>query len=192
MSEELLWDAAKIEAVLRALAGEMAATLPLGDPIMVLGVANGGVPLAGRLVPLLEESRPTSRVVLGTLNPLFHRDDIAERPIPLVKYETDLPMPVEGTQIVLVEDVIESGRTVRAALGEVFSHGRPARVWLAALADRPSRRVPIQPDFCGASFPDLVGGRLRLRLGPGGPSSEDGLYWQRVPGPTVLPAPIVD
>lgn len=171
----------ELALALERLATDLAPLLPSVGPLMLLGLANGGVPVARRLVPLIK-ARRSEEVSQGVLNPLFHRDDFANRPVPKVRYETFLPVQVHEACVVLVDDVIESGRTVRAALGELFSHGRPSQVLLAVLADRGCRSVPIHPDVCPIHLDLPENGRVRVTLNENGPDEADGLAWEKVEG----------
>lgn len=119
-----------------------------GRPVLVAGIAHGGVSLSRFLAQLLER-RLGHPVTLGTIDVAFHRDDIGRRPIPAPSPDSATDFDTEGAIVLLVDDVIQSGRTVRAALNEVFDHGRPERVWLAALIDRGGRQLPFQADFIG-------------------------------------------
>lgn len=135
-----------IEATLRTMAGDLRALLAargIGDPCMV-GIHTGGVWVAKRLHALLELSEP-----LGTLDISFYRDDFSRIGVhPQVK-PSNLPFDVEGRHIVLVDDVLYTGRTIRAALNEIFDYGRPASVMLAVLVERGGRELPIQADVAG-------------------------------------------
>jgi pyrimidine operon attenuation protein/uracil phosphoribosyltransferase len=112
---------------------------------MLLGIANGGIPLARRLGARLGIKR------VGDLDISFHRDDIGKHPIPKEFTPTLLPGDVNGATVLLVDDVLFTGRTVKAALDELFDHGRPATVELAVLVDRGSRRLPVVADFAGTT-----------------------------------------
>jgi len=109
--------------------------------LLVLGIANGGIPLARRLCKDLGIRR------VGDLDISFHRDDIGKHPIPKEFTPTLLPADVNGACVLLVDDVLYTGRTVKAALDELFDHGRPARVELAVLVDRGGHRLPVTADF---------------------------------------------
>jgi len=113
---------------------------------MLLGIANGGITLARRLADQLHLKST------GTLDISFHRDDIGRHPIPKEFTPTHLPADVNGATVILVDDVLFSGRTVKAALDELFDHGRPAKVELAVLVDRGDRRLPIAADYTGISL----------------------------------------
>ena len=119
---------------------------------LLLGIANGGVELARRLASRL--SPPASRLpaTCGVLDISFHRDDIGRHPIPKEFAPTHIPADVHGATIILVDDVLFSGRTVKAALDELFDHGRPAKVELAVLVDRGGRLMPVAPDYTGLTL----------------------------------------
>ncbi len=112
----------------------------------MLGIANGGIALARRLAARLGIKR------VGDLDISFHRDDIGNHPVPKEFTPTLLPGDVNGANILLVDDVLFTGRTVKAALDELFDHGRPATVELAVLVDRGCRRLPVVADFSGTAI----------------------------------------
>jgi pyrimidine operon attenuation protein/uracil phosphoribosyltransferase len=144
--------AADIGRALERLAAEIAARHPVGSAhrLLVIGIANGGVHVATRLQLLLREHYPEkARPRTGILDISFHRDDIGRNPIPKEFTPTVIPMDVTGAHVVLVDDVLESGRTVKAALDELFDHGRPAKVELAVLVDRGGRTLPVAADYTG-------------------------------------------
>ena len=111
--------------------------------LLVLGIANGGIPLARRLASMLGIKR------VGDLDISFHRDDLGRHPIPKEFAATLLPGDINGAAVLLVDDVLFTGRTVKAALDELFDYGRPATVELAVLVDRGCRRLPVAADFSG-------------------------------------------
>jgi len=113
------------------------------DPLMV-GIRSGGVWLAQRLHRELGLEEP-----LGTLDISFYRDDFTRIGMNPEVHPSDLPVPMDDRHIVLVDDVLHTGRTIRAALNEIFDYGRPASIMLAALVDRGGRELPIQPDIVG-------------------------------------------
>lgn len=114
----------------------------------LVGIHTGGVWLAERLHTLLG-----SNVPLGTLDVTFYRDDFDERGLHRDAKRSAMPFEVAGKDIVLVDDVLYTGRTIRAAMNELFDYGRPARIRLAVLVDRESRELPIAAQFVGATMP---------------------------------------
>lgn len=138
----------------------------------LVGIARGGVPVAKRLASLLS-GKPGIQPKTGILDISFQRDDLDTNPIPTKPEGTLLPFDVEGSDIILVDDVLQSGRTVRAALNELFDLGRPRRVRLAILFDRGGRSLPVQPDYVALRQDVPEGTRVRVHLGPDGPSPED-------------------
>lgn len=117
------------------------------DEVSMIGIQTGGVWVAERLHTRLALSQP-----LGQLNIAFYRDDFSRIGLhPHVKPST-LPFEVDNQHIVLVDDVLHTGRTIRAALNEIFDYGRPASVTLAVLVERNGRELPIQPDVIGCSL----------------------------------------
>lgn len=119
--------------------------------VAVIGLQTGGVPLAERLVAILQEIEGTA-VPFGTLDVAFYRDDIGLRPV-LAEEVTDLPFDLTGRIVILVDDVLFTGRTVRAALEALAAHGRASAVQLAVMVDRGHRELPIRPDFVGKNLP---------------------------------------
>ncbi len=140
-------DAPGIQAAITALARAIATRHVHTPRLLLLGIANGGIVLARRLADRL---RATGlHPGLGTIDISFHRDDIGRHPIPKEFVPTMIPYDVNGADVILVDDVLYSGRTVKAALDELFDHGRPERVELAVLADRGGHRLPLAADYCG-------------------------------------------
>jgi pyrimidine operon attenuation protein/uracil phosphoribosyltransferase len=115
--------------------------------LLLLGIANGGIVLTNRLAQRLRAEGLVCGT--GTIDISFHRDDIGRQPIPKEFSPTIIPHDVNGAAVILVDDVIHSGRTIKAALDELFDHGRPDTVELAVLIDRGGRRLPLAPDYCG-------------------------------------------
>jgi pyrimidine operon attenuation protein / uracil phosphoribosyltransferase len=150
------------------LVGELAAQMRgrLADDAALVGIYTGGVWVAERLHRALGLAPP-----LGTLAVTLHRDDFRRIGLHREARRSLIPFPVDGREIVLVDDVLYTGRTIRAALNELFDFGRPRAVRLAVLADRGGRELPVAADFTGAKVEmpreeELVlsneGGKLRL------------------------------
>ncbi|HYC70579.1 MAG TPA: bifunctional pyr operon transcriptional regulator/uracil phosphoribosyltransferase PyrR [Opitutaceae bacterium] len=143
-------DARQIHSAIASVVSAISRRHPRAANLLLLGIANGGVVLSRRLAALLKgEGRlPAS----GTLDISFHRDDIGRHPIPKEFAPSSIPQDVNGATVILVDDVLHSGRTVKAALDELFDHGRPGRVELAVLVDRGGRRLPVAADYCGLTI----------------------------------------
>ena len=156
----------EIHAAIDRIAAAISKRHPPRDKILILGIANGGVTLARRLASNVPGSRA------GVLDISFHRDDIGHHPIPKEFAPTHIPGDVNNATIILVDDVLQSGRTTNAALNEVFDHGRPARVELAVLVDRAGRRLPIAPDYAGITLAVPDGEKLVLHLDPDNPARD--------------------
>jgi pyrimidine operon attenuation protein/uracil phosphoribosyltransferase len=167
VSERVALDAGAVQAAVRRMGGEIAerargAGARPAD-LAVVGIRRGGVHLAERLAA--ELGRVTgARPPLGTLDIALYRDDHAERGSAPVVGPTDIRFPVQGRTIVLVDDVLYTGRTVRAALDELVDFGRPRRVWLAVLVDRGGRELPVAADFTGARVEAGDGEDVQVRL----------------------------
>jgi len=136
----------EVFTLISSLADQIMDAGEIDSDTVVLGIANGGMALGNLLRRLLERQTGLS-LAYGIVETSFHRDDIGSRPIPIVAHPTDIPVNIEGRHILLVDDVIESGRTIRAAVNEVFDQGRPDKIRLAVLLDRGGRSIPFQPDY---------------------------------------------
>lgn len=138
------------------------------SPLAVVGIRTRGVPLAQNIRDQLEQEGATSSdssIPLGRLDITLYRDDIHTRQVNPVVQGTDVLFDVSDYHIILVDDVLFTGRTVRAALDEIFDFGRPRSVQLAVAIDRGGRELPIQPDITGREMKDVPDDKLvRLRL----------------------------
>ena len=144
----------EIESLMQTMATDLAAELArqgISSPILI-GIRTGGVWLAEHLHDLLGVKEP-----LGTLDISFYRDDFTRIGINPEVHPSNLPVLLDDRHILLIDDVVHTGRTIRAALNEIFDYGRPASVKLAVLVERHGRELPIQADVVGA----------RPHLGPG-------------------------
>ena len=137
--------------------------------LALVGIHTRGVPLARRLAALVAE-RSGLEPAIGALDISFHRDDVLvrgrEAPLhtqPVVR-GTELDFPLGGTTCVLVDDVLFTGRTIRAAIDALLDYGRPDRVQLAVLVDRGHRELPIRPDYVGKNLPTSLDERVRVEL----------------------------
>src|SRR5436305_8237529 len=139
------------------------------DEVALVGIHTRGVPLAQRLRRLVEE-RAGVAPAFGSVDITFYRDDVrvrgGEAPLhaqPVVR-ATQLDFPLEGRTVVLVDDVLYTGRTIRAAIDALFDYGRPARVQLAVIVDRGHRELPIRPDYVGKNLPTARSERVNVRV----------------------------
>jgi len=121
------------------------------DDVVVVGLQTGGVPIVRRLAETLQQIEGTT-VPVGTLDVAFYRDDIGLRPV-MPEAVTDISFDLTGKVVVLVDDVLFTGRTVRAALDALNDYGRPRAVQLAVMVDRGHRELPIRPDYVGKNLP---------------------------------------
>jgi len=131
--------------------------------VALVGIHRRGVYLASRLHSELTALSDAS-VPLGSLDISFYRDDLDLRPLAPVVHSTQLDFATDGTTVVIVDDVLFTGRTVRAAIDALLEYGRPARVQLAVLVDRGHRELPIRPDYVGKNLPTAHAERVNVRL----------------------------
>jgi pyrimidine operon attenuation protein/uracil phosphoribosyltransferase len=157
-----LLDAEAVARALSRIAHEVIERNPDLAAVALVGIHTRGVPLARRLRRLIAE-RSGVEVALGALDITHHRDDAALRDQPVL-HATELDFELEGRTCVLVDDVLYTGRTVRAAMDALLEHGRPARIQLAVLADRGHRELPIRPDYVGKNLPTARTERVQVRL----------------------------
>ena len=160
-----LLDAAGMARVLRRMAHELVERVGhQGDAIYLVGVRTGGAYLAQRLAELIRTMGDTPPPTLGALDISLYRDDVF-RGLPKPEIgPTDLPETIEGRGVVLVDDVLFTGRTVRAAMDVLGDYGRPRAVKLAVLVDRGLRELPIQPDFMGVEVQTTPAESVRVML----------------------------
>jgi pyrimidine operon attenuation protein / uracil phosphoribosyltransferase len=168
-SARVVLDEDALSRTLARIAHEIVERNPHLDHVALVGIHTRGVPLAQRLRRLIQEFSG-SEVAAGTVDITFYRDDVQIRggeaplhPQPLVR-ATRLDFPLEGRTCILVDDVLYTGRTIRAAIEALFDYGRPARVQLAVVADRGHRDLPIRPDYVGKNLPTARGERVQVQL----------------------------
>jgi pyrimidine operon attenuation protein/uracil phosphoribosyltransferase len=168
-TDRVLLDSEQLARTLRRIAHEIVEKHPDLEAVALVGIYTRGATLAGRLRALIEEFTGV-RVPLGAIDITFYRDDVTARagdqrlhPQPLVK-ASRLDFGLEGRSVVLVDDVLYTGRTIRAAIDAVFDYGRPERIQLAVLVDRGHRELPIRPDYVGKNLPTARGERVNVEL----------------------------
>jgi pyrimidine operon attenuation protein / uracil phosphoribosyltransferase len=159
----LIMDGEAMTRALRRIAHEILEHNPDPAAFCLVGIPSRGVELARRLANLIEaiEGR---RPELGSIDVSMHRDDLSIRNTLTSVRETRLPLNLEELTVVLVDDVLFTGRTCRAAMDAITSFGRPARIQLAVLLDRGHRELPIRPDYVGKNLPTSREERVRVRL----------------------------
>ena len=140
-----------VARAIRRMAHEILERNHGGDELMIVGMQTGGVGLARAIAAAIAEIEG-STVPTGTLDATMHRDDFGLRPV-MPEAATEIPGDPTGKTIVLVDDVLFTGRTVRAALDAIHSYGRPTAIQLAVMVDRGHREMPIRPDFVGKNLP---------------------------------------
>ena len=167
--ERVLLDADALQRTLHRIAHEIIEGNEHLDQVALVGIHTRGVFLAQRLRRLIEE-RSGVEPALGAVDITFYRDDVTvrggEAPLaaqPLVR-ATQLDFPLDGRTVVLVDDVLYTGRTIRAAVEALFDYGRPARVQLAVVCDRGHRELPIRPDYVGKNLPTSRTERVNVQL----------------------------
>ncbi len=162
VARKKVFDADAIRRCLSRIAHEIVEAGNPPDSTALVGIYTRGAPLAGRLASLIEKFEG-KRVVHGGLDVTFHRDDLPiRRPSPAGR--TDLDFELTEKNVVLVDDVIFTGRTVRAALDALMDFGRPRRVQLAVLVDRGHRELPLRPDFVGKNLPTSLDEEVVVHL----------------------------
>jgi pyrimidine operon attenuation protein/uracil phosphoribosyltransferase len=153
-----------IARALKRIAHEIAERNAHGDgDLAIVGIHRRGVPLARRLQPVLSELQGVD-VPLGWIDISFYRDDLGLRPEAPVVSASQIDFALDGATVVIVDDVLFTGRTVRAAIEALLSYGRPAKVQLAVLVDRGHRELPIRPDYVGKNLPTARSERVNVRV----------------------------
>lgn len=166
-------DATQMDEALRRVAREIADRIPAEEAFVLLGIRTRGLPLAERLGLALMDT--LGRVApVGALDITLYRDDLTEKAGAPIVRPTEIPFSLKEKTVVLVDDVLYTGRTIRSALDALLDHGRPRKVLLAVLVDRGGRELPIQADFAGATLAVPDGQRISVRLRE--IDGEDGVY----------------
>ena len=146
------------------------------DNLLLVGIPTRGIDLA----EVLEKElflKTGVKIRKGIIDPTFYRDDQNRVGTRLIK-ATDIPTPIEKKEILLIDDVIYTGRTIRAAMDAIYSWGRPQRVMLLVMVDRGNRELPIQPDFCGKKVPTSRNESISLRLK--NVNNEEGVFLEKL------------
>ena len=163
-SATIIMNAEDVSAALESLATDIRAAHPEGEPILLLGILSRGRPLADRIAAMLQQNGAT--VEVGSLSTTLYRDDLRTGKVTAKGggSETHFAFDVDNHSVVLVDDVLNSGRTIRAALDEVMDYGRPSRIQLACLVDRGRREVPIQADYLGRTIKTDANEHVQVKM----------------------------
>jgi pyrimidine operon attenuation protein/uracil phosphoribosyltransferase len=162
-SEKVVLREDDVQRALTRIAHEIAERNPSAPAVALIGIHRRGAFLAERLKDILEELLDVE-VPLGDLDIGFYRDDVSSRPDAPVVHASHVDFDVTARTVVIVDDVLYTGRTVRAAIEALFDYGRPDRVQLAVLADRGHRELPIRPDYVGKNLPTSSSEHVYVRL----------------------------
>ena len=156
-------DAEAIRRALRRIAHEIIERNPRLEEVVLAGIPARGVEIARRIAGFTREIA-NAEIETGVIDVAMHRDDVGTRPeLPVVR-ASKLPLPLEDRTVIIVDDVLYTGRTVRAAMDAINSFGRPARIQLAVLIDRGHRELPIRPDYVGKNLPTATRDQIQVRL----------------------------
>ena len=155
-------DAAGMQRALTRIAHEIVERHPAPEPLVLMGMQTRGVPLAERLA-LSIEAIDGRRIAAGAIDNSLYRDDLARRSTARI-LPSRIPGDIDGSVIVLIDDVLFTGRSIRAALDALIDYGRPAVIELGVLIDRGHRELPIRPDYVGKNLPTRRGDDVRVRL----------------------------
>jgi pyrimidine operon attenuation protein/uracil phosphoribosyltransferase len=168
-----IMDAPAIQRALRRIAHEIIERNPDLGSIVLAGIPSRGNEIARRIAEFIKSIEKVE-VGTGVIDVAMHRDDVGTRAdLPMVR-ASQLPLPLESRTVIIVDDVLYTGRTVRAAMDAISSFGRPAKIQLAALIDRGHRELPIRADYVGKNLPTGANEKVRVRIGSKG--EEDGVW----------------
>ncbi len=159
-----IMDAEAIRRALQRIAHEIIEGNPQLSKVVLAGIPSRGVEIAQRIAAFIHGIENID-IETGVIDVAMHRDDVGTRPeLPVVR-ASRLPLPLEERTVIIVDDVLYTGRTARAAMDAINSFGRPARIQLAALVDRGHRELPIRPDYVGKNLPTSAAEKVRVRIG---------------------------
>jgi len=171
-----IMDAEAIRRALQRIAHEIIEGNPQLSKVVLAGIPSRGVEIAQRIAAFIHRIENID-IETGVIDVAMHRDDVGTRPeLPVVR-ASKLPLPLEERTVIIVDDVLYTGRTARAAMDAINSFGRPARIQLAALVDRGHRELPIRPDSVGKNLPTSAAEKVRVRIGSA--KEPDGVWVER-------------
>jgi pyrimidine operon attenuation protein / uracil phosphoribosyltransferase len=167
-------DAGAIHRALLRIAHEIIESNPNLESVVLAGIPSRGEHIARRIANFIHGIK-NANVDTGVIDVAMHRDDVGTRKELPVVHASKLPVPLENRTVIIVDDVLYTGRTVRAAMDAINSFGRPARIQLAVLVDRGHRELPIRPDYVGKNLPTATREQIQVRLQESDNES-DGVY----------------
>jgi pyrimidine operon attenuation protein/uracil phosphoribosyltransferase len=171
-----IMDAEAIRRALQRIAHEIIEGNPQLSKVVLAGIPSRGVEIAQRIAAFIHGIENID-IETGVIDVAMHRDDVGTRPeLPVVR-ASKLPLPLEERTVIIVDDVLYTGRTARAAMDAINSFGRPARIQLAALIDRGHRELPIRADYVGKNLPTSAAEKVRVRIGSA--NEPDGVWIER-------------
>lgn len=162
-ASSVILTSAKMRQIIKRMAHEIVERNKDLNDLVIVGIVTRGGVLARRIAKELKKIARVD-VPTGALDPTLYRDDFKSRGAVLKAGETTIPAPVEGKTVLLVDDVLFTGRTINAAITHLFDLGRPREVQLAVLIDRGHRELPIRPDYCGKNVPTQYVEKVRVRF----------------------------
>ncbi len=163
MSEKIILDAQQLHLTLRRLAHQLFEQHPHFENTILLGIQPRGVFFAERLVRIIEDEFIGQKVAFGLLDISFYRDDV-HREANIKSYKTAIGCSLENKNVVLIDDVLYTGRTVRSAMDALLDYGRPNKVELCVLIDRKfSRHLPVQADYVGKAIDSLIAQKVKVK-----------------------------
>src|SRR5438874_11709471 len=159
-----IMDAEAIRRALRRIAHEIIERNPPLEKVVLAGIPSRGVEIARRITAFIREIEKID-IETGVIDVAMHRDDVGTRPALPVVRASKLPLPLEERTVIIVDDVLYTGRTIRAAMDAINSFGRPARIQLATLIDRGHRELPIRADYVGKNLPTAANEKVQVQIG---------------------------
>lgn len=160
-----IMDEAAIGRALKRIAHEILEKNGGCENLCVIGIKRRGIPLAEEIVKNISDIEGI-KVPMGVIDITFYRDDLAKDTKEPVLHESQIPFGIEGKTVILVDDVLYTGRTARAAMEAILSHGRAAQIQLAVLVDRGHRELPIRGDYVGKNVPTAKSERIEVKMPP--------------------------
>jgi pyrimidine operon attenuation protein/uracil phosphoribosyltransferase len=169
MQSRIILDSSKFRLTIERLCHQLIENHGDFSNACIIGVQPRGVKLAKRIVEKLEELLPGVHIKFGVIDTTFYRDDFRHHDKPLLAEETDIDFVIKGKQVILIDDVFYTGRTIRSALDALLDFGRPAKIELLVLIDRRlSRHVPISPDYVGKTIDAVTSEKVRVEWSDNG------------------------